>query len=234
MRNVAHLGKTIATIDHISGGRIIPGLGAGWMPREFTDFGLPFLPTKDRLGQLREGIEILKQMWDPEQESVTYDGKYFQVENVVTLPKPERRPPLLVGGAGEQVTLKIAAKHADIWNNLAGHQDHIERKVQVLRQHCETVGRDPSDITVAQQCLVTIAPNDEELGPMVETAQRIFGGHMGNPQGEIALTGTPGQVAERIQRHIDLGCTMFNMEFFGRDTREPAELFAKEVIPQFR
>jgi S1-C subfamily serine protease len=91
-----------------------------------------------------------------------------------------------------------------------------------------------AEITIGQQCLVTIAKNDEELGPMVENAQRIFGGHMGNPEGEIALTGTAGQVAERIQRHIDLGCTMFNMEFFGRDTREPAELFAKEVIPQFR
>lgn len=233
MRNAAHLGKTIATLDHISGGRIIPGLGAGWMPREFTDFGVPFKSTKERLQQLREGVELLRRMWG-EEDAVTFEGQHFRTENVVTQPKPERQPRLLIGGSGEQVTMRIAAQHADIWNNLAGHQDGIARKVEVLREHCEAVGRDLSEITVAQQCLVTIAKDEATLGPMLDTAQKIFGGHMGNPKGDLALSGTPGMIAERIQKHIDAGCTMFNIEFFGRDTREPAELFAKEVIPQFR
>lgn len=233
MRNPAHLGKVIATVDHISGGRIIPGLGAGWMAREFTDFGMPFLPTKDRLGQLREAVSLLKRMWSDE-ESVTFEGKYFQFENLVTEPKPARKPPVLIGGAGEQVTLKLAAREADIWNNLAGQQGNLERKVQVLRQHCETVGRDPSEIRISQQCLVTIAPDEEAAGPMTETAQRIFGGHMGDPTGPLALTGTPDRIAEQIQKHIDLGCTMFMMEFFGRDTREPARLFAETVMPRFK
>ena len=233
MRNVAHLGKTIATIDNIAGGRIIPGLGAGWMPREFTDFGVPFLPLKDRMGQLREAVTILKRMWGPEQ-SVTYTGKYFHVEDLVTEPKPAKPPRLLIGGSGEQVTMKIAARHADIWSNAAGQQDRIAHKVEVLKQHCDAVGRDCSEITVAQQCLVTIAKDEAAAAPMIETAQRIFGGHMGNPTGALALSGTPGRIAERIQAHIDAGCTMFNIEFFGRDTREPAELFAKTVLPQFR
>jgi alkanesulfonate monooxygenase SsuD/methylene tetrahydromethanopterin reductase-like flavin-dependent oxidoreductase (luciferase family) len=234
MRNVAHLGKTIATIDHISGGRIIPGLGAGWMPREFTDFGVPFLSTKERLGQLREGVQLLRRMWSQEEDAVTFEGKYVKAQNVVTLPKPERQPRLLRGGAGEQVTMKIAARYADIWNNLAGHQDRIAQKVEVLRGHCDAIGRDPAEITVAQQCLVTIGKDEATVKPMIETAQRIFGGHMGNPGGALALSGTPGQIAERIQKHIDAGCTMFNIEFFGRDVREPSELFAKEVMPQFR
>ncbi len=234
MRNLAHLGKTIATVDNIAGGRVIPGLGAGWMPREYTDFDVSFPNTKDRLGQLAEAVEVLTQMWDPDIESVTHDGTYFHTENLVTQPKPPRKPPLLIGGSGEKVTMKLAAKHADIWNNAAGQQDDLKHKVEVLHNHCATVGRDPSEVTVSQQCLVTIAESDDEVGPMIETAQKIFGGHMGNPAGVLALSGTPDQIKERIEKHVDLGCTMFIIEFFGRDTVEPAQLFAEKVMPAFR
>jgi len=233
MRNPAHLGKVIATVDHIAGGRVIPGLGAGWMAREFTDFGMPFLSTGERLGQLRETVRLLKRMWT-EDEPVTFEGKYVRAEHVVTLPKPARVPPVLIGGAGEQVTMKIAAREADIWNNLAGHQENLAHKVGVLREHCRTVGRDPDEITISQQCLVTLAPDEATAGPMTETAKRIFGGHMGDPTGPLALTGTPERVCMQIEKHVDLGCTMFMIEFFGRDTREPARLFAEKVMPHFR
>jgi len=153
---------------------------------------------------------------------------------VVTQPKPARQVPILIGGSGERVTMRIAAREADIWNNLAGQQDRIAHKIEVLKQHCADIGRDFDEITVAQQCLVTIAEDETAAGPMIETAQRIFGGHMGNPAGELALSGTPERVCEQIQKHIDLGCTMFNIEFFGRDTREPAKIFAERVMPEFR
>ncbi len=234
MRNPAQLAKVIATVDNVAGGRIIPGLGAGWMPREFSDFGVPFLPTGQRMVQLRETIRLLRKMWDPEQESVTFKGKYVTATNVVCQPKPPRRPPLLVGGAGEKVTLKIAARYADIWNNLAGHQANLARKVQVLRDHCQAIGRNPDEIVVSQQCLVTIAPDEASLEPMAQRAKQLFGGHMGDPTGPLALTGTPERIREQIEKHIDLGCTMLVMEFFGRDTREPAKLFAETVLPHFR
>lgn len=232
MRNAAQLGKVIATIDNIAGGRIIPGLGAGWMPREFTDFGVPFLSTGQRLGQLRETVELLKQMWT--EPSVTYEGKYVQAHNVVCEPKPVRTPPILIGGAGEKVTLKLAAEHAAIWNNMAVHQARLPQKVEVLKQHCVTVGRDFTDITISQQCLVTIAPDETTAGPMVESAKKIFGGHMGDPTGPLAIAGSPETVRAQIQKHIDLGCTMFLMEFFGRETITPAKLFAEEVMPHFK
>jgi len=232
MRNAAQLGKVIATIDNIAEGRIIPGLGAGWMPREFTDFGVEFLPTAQRLGQLRETVELLKRMWT--EPSVSYQGKYIQTSNLVCEPKPVRVPPILIGGAGEKVTLKLAAQHADIWNNLAGHQATLERKIGVLKEHCTAVGRDPESIVVSQQCLVTIAPDEESAGPMIDTAKKIFGGHMGDPTGPLAIAGSPQRVREQIQKHIDLGCTMFVMEFFGRDTKEPAQLFADTVLPHFK
>ena len=232
MRNAAHLGKVIATIDNIAEGRIIPGLGAGWMPREFSDFGVPFLPTAARLGQLRETVELLKRMWT--EPSVTYDGKYVKANNLVCEPKPVRIPPILIGGSGEKVTLKLAAQHADIWNHQAARQFELPKKIEVLKQRCAEVGRDFSTLTVSQQCLVTIAPDEASAAPMIDTAKNIFGGHMGDPTGPLAIAGSPQRVREQIQKHVDLGCTMFLMEFFGRDTREPAKLFAETVLPHFK
>ena len=234
MRNPAHTGKMIATVDNIAGGRVIPGFGSGWMPREFTDFGMPFVSTRDRLRQLEEGLQIFKGMFDPDQDEFSFEGEFFHTENVVTQPKPPRDMPILVGGGGEQVTMRIAAQYADIWNNSAGAQDNLEHKVSVLRGHAERLGRDPSEIRVSQQCLVTIVDDDAKVGPMVERAQKIFGGHMGNPAGEMALTGTPSMIKERIEKHVELGCDMFMIEFFGRDTIEPAQMFAETVIPEFR
>lgn len=233
MRNPAQLGKVVASIDNIAGGRVIVGLGAGWMPREFTDFGMPFLDTGERLKQLEETVQILKRMWGDEDE-VTYEGKHVQASGVVCQPKPPRKVPVLIGGAGEKVTLKIAAREADIWNNVARHQAALGHKIDVLNRHCDAIGRDPGEIVVSQQCLVTIASDAERVGPMADQAERIFGGHMGDPKGPLAITGTAQRCAEQVQKHLDLGCTMFVIEFFGKDTLEPARLFAEEVMPEFR
>lgn len=233
MRNPAHLGKIIATVDNIAGGRVIAGLGGGWMPREFTDFGVPFLSTGQRLKQLDETIDLLRGMWGDDAET-TYDGRFVKAQRVVCEPKPPRRVPILVGGAGEKVTLRIAAEKADIWNNLAGHQGALAQKIDVLRERCKEAGRDPASITISQQCLVTIAPDEASAGPMVDTAKKIFGGHMGDPTGPLAIAGSPETVRAQVQKHIDLGCTMFVMEFFGRDTREPAKLFAETILPHFK
>jgi len=234
MRNPAHTGKMIATVDNIAGGRVIPGFGSGWMLREFTDFGMPFVSTRDRLRQLEEGLQIFKGMFDADQDEFSFEGEFFHTENLVTQPKPPRDMPILVGGGGEKVTMRIAAQYADIWNNSAGAQDDLEHKVSVLHGHAKALGRDPSELRVSQQCLVTIVEDDAKVGPMVERAQKIFGGHMGNPAGDMALTGTPAMIKERIEKHVELGCDMFMIEFFGRDTIEPAQMFAETVIPEFR
>ena len=184
MRNPALLGKMIASIDNIAGGRIIAGLGAGWMPREFTDFGMPFLSTAERLGQLAETVELFRRMWSDEEE-VSYEGRFVRADHVVCQPKPPRKIPLLIGGAGEQVTLKITAREADIWNNLAGFQPELERKIAVLKRHCDDEKRDFSEITLSQQCLVTITDDPKEAVKMADRAKAIFGGHMGDPKGAL-------------------------------------------------
>lgn len=234
MRNPAHLGKVIATVDAIAGGRVIPGFGVGWMPREHTDFGMPFLDAGERIDQMEEVIGFLRQLWDPEVEEVTMDGTFVQADHLVCLPKPPRRPPIMIGGAGEKKVMPMAARMADLWNNPSVCQDELPHKVAVLRAAAEKAGRDPDDVGVSQQCLVIIAPDEASAEAQIDTAERVFGGHLGNPRGDLAIAGGPERVVEQIQRHVELGCTTFMCEFFGRDIREPARVFAAEVLPHLR
>ena len=231
-RNPAYLAKVIATLDRITNGRVVPGLGAGWFRQEFVGYGFDFPDTKVRLQRLAEAAELMKRAWAEPQ--MTFEGQHYQTDAVTISPPPVRRPPLLIGGSGEKVTMRIAAKYADIWNNLAGHQARLAEKVKILHEHCRAVGRDPADIRVSQQCMVLITRNADDVEPMLQRAEKLFGGHMGNVRGEMTIAGTPEMVTEKIQRHIDAGCTHLIMEFFGRDTREPAALFAETVLPNFR
>jgi F420-dependent oxidoreductase-like protein len=231
-RNPALLAKIVATLDRITNGRVVPGMGAGWFRQEFVGYGFDFPDTRIRLKRLAEAAELMTRAWT--ETGVTFEGKEYQTDNLTIAPPPVRRPPLLIGGSGEKVTMRIAARFADIWNNLAGQQAKLGHKVEVLREHCKAVGRDPNSIRVSQQAMVLITEKEDEVEPMLQRAEKIFGGHMGDVRGPLSLAGTPDMVAERIQRHIDLGCTHFVIEFFGRDTRGPAELFAKSVMPRFR
>ena len=232
MRNPQHLGKTIATVDHIAGGRVIAGLGSGWMPAEYEDFGVSFPEAPARARQLKETVSLLKQMWTSE-EPVTMQGEFVNATNLVTRPQPPREVPVLIGGTGRQVTLPLAAREASIWNNPAGSQGNLAENIEALHAAMDKVGRDHDEVRISQQALVAIAPNEEEAGPMIELAQKIFGGHMGDPTGPLAITGSPERVVEQIGKHIDLGCSMFMIEFFGTDTRGPAQLFAETVLPHF-
>ena len=232
MRNPAHLGKVIATVDSIAGGRVIPGFGLGWMPREHTDFGMPFLPVGDRFDQLDETVQFLRQLWDPADGETSFDGRFVHADHVVCLPGPPRRPPILIGGAGERRTIPLAARHADIWNNPAISQHDLAHKIDVLRAEAVEADRDLSTLRISQQCLVVIGPDPASAQAQIDTAARVFGGHLGDPRGTLAIAGDPDRVVEQIRRHVDLGCTMLIVEFFGRDIREPARLFAETVLPQ--
>jgi len=231
-RNPAVLAKQVATIDHVSNGRTIVGLGGGWFAAEFEAYGCPFPSLRDRLGALAETAQVLRRMWT--EERVTFEGRWVTVRDVMCEPKPVRRPPILIGGGGERVLLRIAAEHADIWNNLAVFQGDLGRKVEALRQRCAEVGRDFGTLDVSQQCLVVIAETEDGAQKALERAAKIYGGHMGAGLEAHGIWGTPDQVIDRIRRHTALGCTLFVMEFFGRDTREPARLFAERVLPAFR
>jgi F420-dependent oxidoreductase-like protein len=231
-RNPAVLAKQVATIDHIAGGRTIVGLGAGWFEAEFRGYGCAFPALRERMRALEESVEILTRLWT--EERVTFHGRHYSVEDVLCEPKPVRRPPLLIGGAGERVLMGIVARRADIWNNLAVFQRQLGEKVEALRRRCDEVGRDFASIEVSQQCVVVIAEDLERARASLEKAKKIYGGHMGAALEEHGIWGHPEAVIERIERHRQLGCSLFCIEFFGRDTREPARLFAEKVMPAFQ
>lgn len=231
-RNPGLLAKVVATLDQISGGRVIVGLGAGWFEMEFTGYGFSFPPLRERLEQLEEAVVLMKRLWNEVQ--VTFTGRHFQLQSAFCEPKPVQQPhpPILIGGGGERVLLRIAAQHADIWNNLAVHQNDLPRKIEKLRQHCVQVERPLEAITISQQCLVVIGSDEGDVEAKLRKAEQIYGGHMG-ASGLLTIAGTPERCIEKIEAHRRLGCTMLVIEFFGRDTREPARLFAERVLPAF-
>ena len=230
-RNPALHAKMAATLDHITGGRVIVGLGVGWFETEFRGYGFPFPAVRTRLEQLSEAARLMKLVWT--EPGSTFDGRYFRAEGIICEPRPVRVPPILIGGGGERVLLRIAAELADVWNNLAVNQGELGRKVACLRDHCRAVGRDPDTIEVSQQTVVVIGANEVDARAKLEKAARIYGGHLGDIE-RHGIWGSPTQVVERIERHVAQGCTSFMIEFFGRDAREPAGLFAEQVLPAFR
>jgi alkanesulfonate monooxygenase SsuD/methylene tetrahydromethanopterin reductase-like flavin-dependent oxidoreductase (luciferase family) len=228
-RNPAILAKQIATIDQIAPGRVIAGLGAGWFEPEFKSTGCEFPSLRERLRALDETCEILKRLWT--EPSATFEGQHFSVKDCVCEPKPEKRPQILIGGGGEKVLMGIAARHADIWNNMAVFQAQLGDKVEALKRRCDEAGRDFDSIEISQQCVVVIGEDDAAARASLEKAKKIYGGHMGAGLEEHGIWGSPDGVIERIQRHRELGVSFFVVEFFGRDTREPARLFAEKVMP---
>jgi len=230
-RNPAVLAKQIATIDQIAPGRVIAGLGAGWFPPEFEQTGCAFPGTRERLRALEEMVEILKRMWTD--EKATFEGQYFRVQDAVCEPKPAVVPEILIGGGGEKVLMGIAARHADVWNNMAVFQADLPRKIEALAKRCEEAGRDPASIEISQQCVVVIGEDDAAGEAALEKAKKVYGGHMGGALEEHGIWGSPERVIEGIERYRALGVSLFVIEFFGRDTRVPAQLFAETVMKHY-
>jgi F420-dependent oxidoreductase-like protein len=232
-RNPALLAKMVATLDFITGGRMILGLGAGWFQMEYEGYGYPFPTVRERLQQLEEAVVLTKRLWTETQ--VTFAGRFFRLEGAFCEPKPVQQPhpPILIGGGGEKILLRIAAEHADIWNNLAVNQNDLPRKIEQLRHHQRRVERPDGAPVISQQCLVVIGTDAKDAEAKLQKAEVIYGGHMG-VRGPLTIAGSPEQCIEKIRAHEELGCRMLVIEFFGRDTREPARLFAERVMPAFR
>ena len=167
-RHPAVLAKIAATVDVISKGRLDFGIGAGWNVYEHESMGIPLYKPGERIRHLDEACEIIKQLFT--QPTVDFDGRYYQLSDARSEPKPVQRPypPFVIGGGGEQLTLRVVAKHADIWNYTGGSVDEFTHKVGVLRDHCAAVERDPKDIVLSYQHRVDI----DDLPASVSELQR--------------------------------------------------------------
>jgi len=184
-RHPAILAKMAATLDHISAGRMVLGLGSGWQENEHRQYGIPFYSTAQRLARLEEACQVIKLLYC--QEKSNFEGKYYQLQNASLEPKPLQTPlPLLIGGGGEKLTLKITAKYADEWN-VWGNVATLVHKMKVLDQHCEAIGCDPSEIQRSAVALLFMSDDQTYLTHMHKA--------MSNSE-RPAIIGTPQQVRE--------------------------------------
>jgi F420-dependent oxidoreductase-like protein len=161
-RNIAHLAKILATLDVLSGGRAICGIGAAWFKREHTAYGWRFPPLPERFSVLEDALELLPVMWG--KGTPAYSGRTIEVTEAVCYPRPlQERIPILIGGSGENRLLRLVARHADMCN-LLGDADTVRKKLEVLRRHCGSVGRDPETITVTHLGTADAPSVDEHIG----------------------------------------------------------------------
>lgn len=143
-RHPGVLAKTVTTLDVLSQGRSMLGLGAAWYDREHVGLGIPYPPLRERFEMVEETLQICRQMWSD--DDGPYHGKHYQLAETICVPQPIRRPPILIGGDGEKKTLRLVAQYADIWNSTTGDADELAHKIEVLNRHCDAVGRDPREI----------------------------------------------------------------------------------------
>ncbi|WP_029292102.1 TIGR03560 family F420-dependent LLM class oxidoreductase [Cellulomonas sp. HZM] len=146
-RYPALLAKIGATLDVLAGGRATLGIGAAWYDREHAAMGVPFPPLRERFEMLEEALRICRQMWDPDDDG-PFDGEHYHLAETLCRPLPLSRPEIMVGGSGERKTLRLVAQHADACNLFAYDPTEVAHKIDVLKGHCDDVGRDPADIRI--------------------------------------------------------------------------------------
>jgi F420-dependent oxidoreductase-like protein len=226
-RNPALLAKMASTVDTLSHGRLDFGIGAGWYEQEFLAYGCDFPDGPTRLRQLRDAVEIILKMWSDEE--AVFEGKYHHVRGAINQPKGVQKPhiPLLIGGTGEQVTLKLVAQYADACN--VGHLDNegLEHKFSIIKKHCDQIGRDYQSIwrTVLFNC--AIAETDEEALAKAAPFYRNI------PSGRIreqALLGTPDAIRRRLAEIEQAGAQEIIVWMPDAKDLEPIKLFAQECL----
>lgn len=229
-RSPALLAKITSTIDVISGGRLDWGIGAGWYELEYRGYGYEFPKPKDRIGMLKESVEIVKSMWS--QPETTYDGQYYKLVRANCDPKPlqQPHPPVWIGGGGEQLTLRVVAQHADC-SNFGGKPQEWARKREILKGHCAAVGRDEDTIRKTWSPELFIRETEAEV---IAAGSKSINGEPFESWRDNNLVGTPDQVADKIAQYVALGCSGFIPWCSDYPETESMELLATRVIPNFR
>jgi alkanesulfonate monooxygenase SsuD/methylene tetrahydromethanopterin reductase-like flavin-dependent oxidoreductase (luciferase family) len=208
-----------ATLQALSRGKFVLAVGAAWKEDEHRAYGYPYPQPGVRLEQLEDTLEIIKRLWT-EPGQVTYAGKHYSVTDAYCEPKPKPVPPIIVGGGGNK-TMLLAAKHADWWNlNDANFVDYSAR-VAVLRQHCESIGRDPASLRLTWFGRLVLGQTEAEASA-----------RGGRWTSENAFAGTPSQVVEQLQQFIALGADYFMVEVLDVHLPEVRAMLLEAVLPQ--
>jgi F420-dependent oxidoreductase-like protein len=231
-RNAGLLAKQAACVDVISGGRLILGLGAGWYEREYQAYGWPFPPAGQRLAILDETVQAIKLLWTEKQ--ATFAGRHVRLDGAYCDPKPvQQLPPVWIGGGGEKVTLRIAAEHADATNWQVG-LDAFRHKSDVLRRHCERVGRDFGSIVRTHGPDCRLFDTEADLAAWLASPGGASLWGRGDPDEYVRdnLVGTAEQVAEKVQGFVDAGCREFVLWFRDYPSTDSLEGMLTDVAPK--
>jgi F420-dependent oxidoreductase-like protein len=202
-RNPGLLAKTATTLDIISKGRAILGIGAAWNEDEHVGLGFEFPPIGERMDRLEEALTIIKLMFTEERPS--FQGKYFRIERALNRPRPIQPggPKILVGGGGEKRTLRILARHGDIGHWFFGPVDELKRKKEVFERHCEAEGRDPSTVLLTVGVGIVLVENERDAKAVLD---RIPAERRAS-----VFPATPSQAAERLSAYVDAGFGGFTL-----------------------
>jgi probable F420-dependent oxidoreductase len=245
-RNPALLAKMMATLDNVSGGRFVAGLGAGWFQEEYAAYNYPYPSNAERIAQLADGIAVLKAMWS--QDEPSYHGRFFSVEKAYCYPRPLQKPypPIMIGGGGKKI-LQIAAEEADILNlnppvtrgvvevaeALKFDKNQVRKRLEMVRDFLKAAGRAPDAVELSAMCFVLAAKDKTTADAMIAATAQAMG--IPDPeatrQSPQVLVGTFDDVKRELAWRIEnFGMTYFFLNFMSLDG---VEGFAKEVMPAF-
>ena len=203
-RHPAVLAKIAATVDQISHGRLEFGIGAGWNVYEHESMGIPLYKPGERIRRLGEACEIIRRLFT--EPTVDFDGKYYQLKEARSEPKPVQKPypPFVIGGGGEQLTLRVVAKYADIWNYTGGSVEEFSHKVNVLREHCAEIDRDPASIELSYQHRIN-ADDFAASVPVIDQFMEAGATHIVIVLPTPHVEGLATRVAEEIISKVHVG-----------------------------
>jgi F420-dependent oxidoreductase-like protein len=236
-RHPSEFGKVVATVDHMSSGRLEVGMGAGWFEKEHVAYGLPFPPPAERMDRLENALQICTRLWSD--GPATYEGKLFSVQNAPGHPKPQQRPgpPIIIGGGGPRRTPRLAAQFATEYNSFGAKPDVFAERRQRVVDACARQGRDPDSLIYSIMCPTIVGRDNADLRR--RSQQRLdFNGQkddvaewIGQMQAGGSLVGTLTDVAARIKAMADQGCQRFYLQFVPVDDDGMLELIADELVP---
>ncbi len=210
-RNPAFLAKVVTSLDVVSAGRAILGIGAAWHDVEHEAYGFSFPPPGERLDRLEEAVQICRLMFT--QERPSFEGKHYRIHEALNSPRPVTPggPPILIGGGGERRTLQLVARYADA-SNIFGDPVEVRRKLDILERHCAEAGRDPAEITKTRLGTLVIGATTEDAA-RIGKEMRITRGLSDEDYALRALEGDPDTVAEKARALLDAGLDglVFNM-----------------------
>ena len=197
------------------------GYGAGWLEAEYRAYGFPFPPARVRIEQMVEAVQLMRAMWTS--SPATFTGSYYQIENAYCEPRPNPQPIVMIGGDGEQHTLKAVAQHADWWNTVMRPVPVLQHKLDVLRSHCTDVGRDYASVrkTITRAAF---------LAPTREAAERKAGARL--QEAVPPFAGEPAALVDHLLELNALGFDLFQMVFADFPDTTDLRLFVDKVLPK--